>query len=587
MKITTDFMKICSNLRGGRLVSAIAGLAGAALLAGCSLTEDSSLGYDIVPNHQKMVMRHLTFKGGKVIAFDAENSTADKSVYKERAAANGNFFETSLYRTDSLIACNITYGYMGVERSDTFGLRSAAFAASMIYGNSLPDTAKGFGYLPIFDTMALHLSIDDYCGDTLVPIKYNVYELTKPLLGSVISDKDTTAYVNCDLSQAYDASKPIFTFTFPDGEKTGPATTTVNLTPSDLSETGATWDFVRRLMMIPADRSSWDGYANAEKAIYNDEEKFAEKFYGVCIVPDETSLPAGKRGAMFNTKLSLSGLTLEGRSRNPQDPTLIKDTIGMTYYFDNSLKAKNWSANSVRHDYSSATQPLSNSKSLSNIAMAANNGTTKIDRSERDKVQLCCVEGMAGAMTELYFTDDFIDELHKTAEEKDADGEGYSVVGINQALVFIYLTKADYDWTVTQGNAAVITPYLDSSIGRLGMYTNFDSMRSIADYDYITELNSSSTTLAYDGNLNRSRACYVMDISRYMQSLVNYVRTLTKGADGKYTFNENDKGYTPRTIYIAPEAVSPYTFKRSIVQGMEGTENAAPIHVELTYTLFK
>ena len=586
MKITTVSMKICSNLRGDRLASVVAGLAGAVLLAGCSLTEDSSLGYDIVPNPQKMVMRHLTFKGGKVIAFDAENSTADKSVYKERAAASSNFFETSLYRTESLLSNNITYGYMGVERSDTFGLRSAAFAASMIYGNSLPDTAKGFGYLPIFDTMALHLSIDDYCGDTLVPIKYNVYELTKPLLGSVISDKDTTAYVNCDLSQAYDASKPIFTFTFPDGEKTGPATTTVNLTPSDLSETGATWDFVRRLMMIPADRSSWDGYANVEKTIYNDEEKFAEKFHGVCIVPDETSLPAGKRGAMFNTRLSLSGLTLEGRSRNPQDPTLIKDTIGMTYYFDNSLKAKNWSANSVRHDYSTATAALSGGKSLSNIAMAANNGTTKIDRSERDKVQLCCVEGMAGPMTELYFTDDFIDELHKTAEEKDADGEGYSVVGINQALIFIYLTKADYDWTVTQGNAAVVTPYLDSSIGRLGMYTNFDSLTSIADYDYVTEANS-STTLAYDGNLNRSRACYVMDISRYMQSLVNYVRTLTKGADGKYTFNENDKGYTPRTIYIAPEAVSPYTFKRSIVQGMEGTENAAPIHVELTYTLFK
>lgn len=586
MKITTDSMKICSNLRTGGFRAAIAGVAGALLLTGCSLTEDSSLGYDIVPNHQKMVMRHLTFKGGKVIAFDAENSTAERSVYTERPAASGNFFETSLYRTDSLISYNITYGYMGVERSDTFGMRSAAFATSMMYGNSLPDTAAGFGYKPIFDTMALHLSIENFAGDTLVPVKYNVYELTKPLLGSVIASEDTTAYVNCDLSQAYDASKPLFTFTFPDGETTGPATTTINLTPTDMSETGATWDFVRRLMLIPEDRSDWDGYANKEKGIYKKEAEFAKKFNGICIVPDEASVPADKRGAIFDTKLSASGLTLQGRSRNPQDPTLVKDTVGMTYYFNNSLSERAWSANSIRHDYSGATAPLTGGKSLRDIAMDAQRGSTKIDRSERDKVQLGVVEGLAGPLTELYFTDDFIDELHKMAAQTDADGKGYSVVGINQCLICFYLTNADYDWATTQSNAAAITPYLNSSVSRLGMYTNFNSLTGIADYDYITE-SSSSTSLKYDGNLNRSRACYLMDISQYMQSLVNYVRTLTKGEDGKYTFKEEDEGYVPRTIYLGPEATAPYTFRRSLLQGMEGSENAAPIQVELTYTLFK
>lgn len=586
MKITTDSMKICSNLRTGRLSAVVAGVAGALLLTGCSLTEDSSLGYDIVPNHQKMVMRHLTFKGGKVISFDVANSTAERSEYTERPAASGNFFETSLYRTDSLISYNITYGYMGVERSDTFGLRSAAFATSMIYGNSLPDTAAGFGYMPIFDTMALHISVDAYCGDTLVPIKYNVYELTKPLLGSVIASADTTAYVNCDLTQAYDASKPLFSFTFPDGEKTGPATSTINLTPTDMSATGATWDFVRRLMLIPEDRSSWDGYANKEKSVYEKEEDFAKKFYGVCIVPDEASLPADKRGGLFSTQLSLSGLTLQGRSRNPQDPTLIKDTVGMTYYFDNSLSEKNWSVNNIRHDYSCATAPLTGGKALKDIAMDAHNGSEKIDRAERDKVQVGIVEGLAGPLTELYFTDDFIDELHNLAVQTDADGNGYSVVGINQALICFYLTNADYDWMTTQGNAAAITPYLNSSLDRLGMYTNFNSLTSIADYDYLSE-STASMTLTYDGYLNRSRACYVMDISQYMQSLVNYARTLTKGGDGKYTFKEEDEGYVPRTIYLGPEATGPYAFRRSLLQGMEGSENAAPIHVELTYTLFK
>lgn len=583
MKITTISMKICSNLRVGRFLTAIVAICAVALSGGCSLTEDSSLGYNMLPENQKMVMRHLTFKGNKVISFDAENSTADESRYKE---STGHFFETSLYRTDSLISCNVAYGYFGVERSDTFGMRSAAFATSMMYGNSLPDTTNGFGYLPIFDTLTLHLSIDDYCGDTLVPVRYTIYELNKPLLGSIINSEDSTAYVNCDLSQSYDASKPLFTFTFPDGTKTGPSTASVNLTPSDMSENGATWDFVRRLMLIPEDRSEWDGYANADKKIYQKEADFAEKFNGVCIVPDESSVPADKRGAMFNTNLALTGFTLEGRSRNPEDPTLIKDTVGMTYYFSNSLSEPTWSANSIKHDYSAVSQPLSGSKTLRDIKMAADDGSQKIDRSERDLVQTCMVEGMAGPMTELYFTDEFIDALRAVAAEQDIDGKGYSAIGINQCLVCLYIAKADYDWMVTQGNAAMLTPYLNASVGRLGMFSSFDTMTAIADYDYATE-QTSGTMGIYDGNLNRSRACYVMDISGYMQGLVNYALTLSKGADGKYTFNENDKGYTPRTIYVGPEAVSPFTFKRSLLQGMAGEENAAPIQIQLTYTLFK
>ena len=86
-------MKICSNLRVGRFLTAIVAICAVALSGGCSLTEDSSLGYNMLPENQKMVMRHLTFKGNKVISFDAENSTADESRYKE---STGHFFETSL-----------------------------------------------------------------------------------------------------------------------------------------------------------------------------------------------------------------------------------------------------------------------------------------------------------------------------------------------------------------------------------------------------------------------------------------------------------------------------------------------------------
>lgn len=578
-------MRNCFNLRKATAAAVTAaGILGMSMLTGCSTTADPTLGYEIVPEHQKMVMRHLTFKGGKVIRFDAQSSTDDESRYTEKAAPSGNFFETSLYRTDSLLASNITYGYFGIERSDTFGMRKAGFATTIVYMDSV-STTEGFGYKPIFDTMHLLLTIDDYRGDTLTPVKYNVYELTKPLLGNVIAEKDTSAYINNDLSGVYDPSKPLFTFTFPDGKKTGPTTTSVAMTPVDMSAGGATWNFVRRLMLIPDNynTSDWDGYAKDGLEDYENEENFMKKFYGVYIAPDLASMPQDGKGAMFNAKLSGSGLYLEGRTRNPDDPTLIKDTVGMSYYFNYLYIDDNMSVNKIEHDLSTATVPFTGGKTVGEIAMDAFDASgNKIPRENRTKVETCYIEGMAGALTELHFTDDFIDELRAISEEE----ESYTLVGINQCLIYFYLTGADYDWNVTQGNAALITPKLDASIGRLGMYTNFNSLTNIVDYDYVYE-QTYSTTVNYDGNLNRSRACYMMNITGYMQRLLNYVRTLEKDADGKYVFDENSADYVPRTIYIGPEAVSPYTFKRSIFQGMEGTENNAPIHVELTYTLFK
>ena len=106
MKITTVSMKIYSNLLRGAsgIVTAAACLFAMAFSTGCSADVDETLGYEMLPQNQKMIMRHLTFKGGKVIKFDTQNSTDDESVYIETPAPSGNFFETTLYRTDSLIS---------------------------------------------------------------------------------------------------------------------------------------------------------------------------------------------------------------------------------------------------------------------------------------------------------------------------------------------------------------------------------------------------------------------------------------------------------------------------------------------------
>jgi hypothetical protein len=556
----------------------------ALLAVGCSADVDSELGYDIIPNHQKMEMRHLTFKGGKVLKFNATASNDDKSVYDTE---EGKFFRTSLYRTDSLLSSNVSYGYIGVEHSDTFGMRSSALASSILFMNRV-DSVNGFGYKPIFDTLSLILTINDYGVDTLTPVKYEIYELTKPLLGNVADAKDTTAYTNCDLSGVYDESKPLFTFTFPDGKKTGPTTTSIDLTPVDMSRNGQTWDFVRRLMLIPEDydtNKEWDGYARDVDSLYISEKCWQQAFHGIYIKPVLESVDKSKRGAIYSFDLKSSGLQLQGRNRNPKDPTLIQDTIGANYYFyDETIDpytdsygkytpgvegTLNISVNSVKHDYSGSL--------LGNLNIDAYDASgNKLPNSARDEVSESYVEGFAGVATELYFTDDFLTQIKK-AYNNETDGGKYRAIGVNQCRLYVYIKGADYVWENNMSNAATLTPLMNNSISRLGSYVDYSKLSCIADYDPVYETQA-GTTLAYGGYLNRSRGCYEMDITGFMQRLCNYVNSLEK-------LEDYDESVVSRSIYIGPDAVSPYTLKRTELQG--STATVAPIHLELTYTMIK
>lgn len=573
-----DSMMNCFRLLFGALV--------ALFIVGCSADVNSELGYDIIPDHQKMEMRHLTFKGGKVIKFNSAASNENQSVYDSE---EGRFFRTSLYHTDSLLSSNISYGYIGVEHSDTFGMRSSALASSIIFMNSV-DKETGFGYKPIFDTLSLILTISDYGVDTLTPVKYQIFELTKPLIGSVVNAADTTAYTNCDVSQAYDESKPLFTFTFPDGKKTGPSTTSIDLTPerkADGSFADHTWDFIRRLMLIPEnyETADWDGYARDVDSLYSDEKCWQAAFHGIYIKPVLESVDKSKHGAIYSFDLKSSGLQLQGRNRNPKDPTLIQDTIGANYYFyDESIYpytddygqyhegiegVENVSVNKVEHDYTGSL--------IGNYKIAAYDASgNKLPNSARDEVDVCFVEGMAGVATELYFTDEFLAQIQK-AYQNEEDGKKYRAIGVNQCRLYIYMKEASYVWADNMSNATVLTPLMDKYISRLGSYVGYSKLNCIADYDPVYETQA-GTTLAYGGYLNRSRGCYEMDITGFMQRLCNYVNSLDK-------LEDYDESVVSRTIYIGPEAVSPFTLKHTELQG--SSADKSPIHLEMTYTMIK
>ena len=538
---------------------------------GCSMVTDNTLGSDIMPDGQVMVMRHLKFQGNKIISF---NATTGENEVKDASLDGKNFLETRLYRTDSLISSNLNNGYMGMRRSDVFGLRTAGFASTMLYMNAI-DEEKGFGYLPIFDTMKMVMTISNYGGDTLVPIRYKVYELLKPLAKSLFSETDSVAYINCDLSEVYDESRPIFEFTFPNSELgEGPATIMVPMEPTPYS-----WDFARRLMLIPdnyADAGSdWDGYGRSGIECYTDDKQWVDKFHGVYIKPE--SAPSDKEGAIYELDLTASGMMLQGRSRNPKDPSMIQDTVGMYYYFKDSDSDYNRSVNRVERDYS---QSLSGGDALLNDVVM----DCTVPRENRSLVSTCYVEGMGGPSTEIYFTDDMLDEL--LSLEQSASEESMKV-GINQCLLTIYVKGASYDWETTQNNATILTPLLDNSFVRLGGYTNYNTLSPVFDYDYVYENNNDSESL-YGGYLDRSRGCYVMNITAHLQRLFNYAKSVRQ-EDGNYLFDENAQGYVGRSIYIGTEVVAPYSFSETTLQGMEDDMGAtlAPIQIDLTYTLIK
>ena len=570
-------MRVCSKLFRNIIIAFLTIFA--LTTTGCKMVEDSSLGSNIMPEDQIMLMKHLKYQGNNIIRIN------DAGTNEKFPVSGKNFIETRQFRTDSILSSNISSGYMGIRRSDIFGVRTASFATSIIYMNEI-DEKEGFGYLPIFDTMKMLISINNYGGDTLVPIRYNIYELKKSLVGNVLSEKDSTAYSDCDLSEMYDESKPIFTFTFPaEGSTQGPATQMITLDVVPGSNNGLsdqTWDFVRRLMLIPDDYnapdSDWDGYGRDSIEIYQDETKWIKKFFGLYIAPDKASA-TDKEGAMYALSLDASGLMLQGRNRNPKDPTMIQDTVGMYYYFYDEYTKHNLSVNKIERDLS---QGLTKSPAeLYDIEM---DPKKKIE--ERTMVSTCYIEGLGGPMVELTFTDDWLNEVIALGQY---DNEEYSKIGINQCLLTMYVEGADYDWLTTQGNAAMLTPLLDKSFKRLGSYLEYVTLAPIIDYNYAYE-KQQDKELPYSGYLDRSRGCYVFNITAHMQRLTNYAKKV-KQEDDSFLFNDKDTGFTPRTIYIGTDAYSLYDFSTSVVQGMtvgeDGAKVDAPLEIDLTYTLVK
>ncbi len=531
---------------------------------GCTTTVDYTLGTEFVPSNQNLELRRRVYRAGVMSEGDRQEQC--------------QLSTTRLYLTDSIRSSKMEYAYLGYERSDTFGVRRAGFMTQMVFGLSL-DEERGWGYRPIFDSMTLSLFVNDYHGDTTYKQRFEVYEITSNDYFNLPEGRDTLFCLNFD-PKPYISQEPIFTFTYPDqergvyvGDMESPGTCTITL-----QETSATDDYVKRLMFMTDEAMAENGdYALDKDGIYEvgNEKEFVEQVRGVYIVPAEEQ--SAERGAMFSTKLSGSYLYLYARSRYEEDPTIIRDTTEMSYNFyidpKYDIEAGNVSFTTVDHDFSDVT--------LYNPSLIEES----IPTLEREEVAVGFVDGMGGVVTEVMFSDEFIQSLADVALSRPD-----AVVSVNKAALSVYLDGSDYDYMVI--DPMLMTPIMEAAMGRLGLYTDYDNQIAITDYLYTQE--SSSVQLAYDGYLNRSLACYTMDMSTYVQSLMlaaadNLLEDGVSVDLEKFSpDNTSDESLVDlRRFYIGPAADAMFGFNREAVYGGDngiGT-NPAPITLDITYTI--
>ena len=556
-------MKRFNNFR--RMLLPVAALAAAIglTLGGCTKGDDT-LGGNLIPDNQQM-------RAGYVQLPRADELNPKKYV------------ETRLFQTDSIVSSNITYGYMGSMLNDTLGHRSAGFLSQMV--NYYKVDSGYFGYMPIFDSAQILLKVTSFGRDSVTEQSFAVYEvvsnkyLTEKPIAPNKSQRDSTFYLNFDpvAEGVYNPDEPLFTFTL-GGEGKYPSTTSaVTLEPTEAGK-----KYIRRLMLQEGEYAGDYSIYSADSLKY-----WVEAFKGLYIAPNpEKPLTEYGKGTIFATELTYSGLSVYGRNRVKDDPSLIKDTIGMVYYFyKDGAEFGNVSVNNVKHDYEEAT-----------IARRINIEEARETAENRPENPLVYVEGMGGVVTEMTFSPEFFAELEAEIAKGNADGKNFKTLAFSQVRMSIYFNDSDYEWEKiadgTAGDILRMTDQMNAYPARLGMYTNYKTLTPISDYAYIYEQNyGSSVTLAYNGKINRSRGCYVMDITGYMQQLWNSYMEAKADAGGEVANIDWDK-VKNRSVYIGPEAYGLYTTSFGVLQGMPtqaGTAepNNAPIRFSMAYNLIK
>lgn len=266
---------------------------------------------------------------------------------------------------------------------------------------------------------------------------------------------------------------------------------------------------------------------------YTGDSAFYARHKGFYIVPDESS---PEDAAVY--QFSYSNMELELYTRNHTDETAqtVKDTVVTYYSFSNanSLLFYNASVSTILHDYE-GTQ-------IRNL-----NDTLPGD----EPAPVGYIQGLGGVVTYVRFSDEFIDKLLSEIKEP------YKSMVINKATLV---------WSIKDPSPSVY----EAAFGRIGAYANYKTFVSIPDYNYTAETNN-DLTLLYDGYLDRTHGDYSIDVSSFLQKIVN---------QAKYGSPKD----APHTMILGPSSTELASFGEVV---LETGASDPPLRVELTYTLVR
>lgn len=551
------------SLRRTHRFAATALLAGL-FAVGCT-TKDDTLGANLVPDNQQMKA------GYTVLQWSKEELNPKKYV------------TTRLYQTDSIVTSDLTTGYIGTMHNDTVGLCAAGVLAQ--FANYYLVDDGYFGYMPLFDSAQILLSITGYGKDTLTEQTFEVYEvisndyLTEKPVATGNENRDSTFYMNFDPmkvsylgGRSVVGEKPLFSFTL--GGDNGPSKTAVTMTPTPEGK-----EFIKRLMLQTGE------YAG-QYSIY-DRGNIAEWFdifKGLYIKPaesDEANVAGSKetKGSVYATDLTASGFSVYGRNRVEQDPSLIKDTIGMVYYFKDVelTDCGNVSINTIRHEYDGSQIDIAEARAYNT------DGQPNTNRPNKPRVY---VEGLGGVVTEIAFTQRFFDDLQALIDDENAQsGKDFRTLAFTQVQMEVYFPGGQYDWQdLDATTAGPLIDRMNAAPERLGMYTDYGKKVNISDYAYLYE-SYYDTTLAYGGYINRSHGCYRMDITSHVQQMWNQYREAKLSVGDEFDFEQ--ASLPLRTVYLGPAATAYFTTAYAELEGEIGSGNDAPIRFIIAYNLVK
>lgn len=419
--------------------------------------------------------------------------------------------------TDSIRCNGFDYAYFGKLRSEGLGNTTAA-ALVQFGGGSRSDTIAYADRTKVADSMLIICDLKVLGGDTLKEQTFNVYPLKTRLR------RDSTYYNSFDYMGAVKnwngeggKVEPMFTFKYSGKPNSADYYDTLRLTKGVGAEA-----FMQALL-------------NTDKELCQNDTLFINTFNGLCIVPAETS---DKDAAIYGLNLQYdttygpeSFLVLYGHDylTADADKSVVDNIVRAYPITNNTTYSKQTAMTAFEQEYDAALDIESKL-----------NVDTQSDEPLKNPATETWVQGVMGITTTLEFEQAFIDAL------KALKPEGKNIF-INQARVYVELADKDY----------LLYDYAPT---RIGSYLKYSAIDPVADYNYYYEANY-DTALNYGGEFNRTHGYYTMDLSIYMQQLL-------QGTEG-----------------VAPRVTLGMTAYEYMDPGVVKLSGTGSVKVEIAYTL--